>query len=239
MRPAVGQHGSDPHAIGATLSTAWWLMPAALALLLLAAQRLLPPGTLTARAGLPAAIALNGLAQAAFFAAEAFLPLLLFRERGLSVGTAGLVLSAGAVTWSAGAACRGAVGARVGTVMLLRIGLSGVTIGIALSAAALLTTAPIVTATAGWIVAGAGMGLISPTLSVMTLALSPPERHGETGAALRLSAALSTTSALALGGLLFAALLPVSACAAYLSSMGLAAALAVSGVVIAGRTKLA
>lgn len=232
----VGQHASEAQAPGTMTSSLWWLMPAAFVALLLSAHHLLPAGTLIARSGLPAAIALNGLAQAAFFAAEAFLPLLLFRERGLSVSTAGLVLSAGAVTWSAGAACRGALGARVGTVALLRIGMSLVAIGIGLSAAALLTTAPIATAIAGWITAGAGMGLISPTLSVMTLALSPPERHGETGAALRLSAALSTTSALALGGMLFAVLLPVSAYAAYLSPLGLAALLAMAGAVIARKT---
>ena len=233
----VGQSAAESSAPATMASTAAWLMPAALVLLLLAARHLLPRGSLVARAGLPAAIALNGLAQAAFFAAEAFLPLLLFRERGLSVGTAGLVLSAGAVTWSASAACRGAIGARTGTVVLLRIGMSLVAIGIALSAAVVLAAAPIAMAIAGWVVAGAGMGLISPTLSVMTLALSPPDRQGETGAALRLSAALSTTSALALGGLLFALLLPVSPQAAYLSSLGFAAGLAVLGAAIAGRTK--
>lgn len=231
----VGQSAAESSAPATMISTAGWLMPAAL-VLLLAARRLLPPGSLVARAGLPAAIALNGLAQAAFFAAEAFLPLLLFRERGLSVGMAGLVLSAGAVTWSASAACRGAIGARTGTVVLLRIGMSLVAIGIALSAGVVLAAAPIAMAVVGWVVAGAGMGLISPTLSVMTLALSPPDRQGETGAALRLSAALSTTSALALGGLLFALLLPVSPQAAYLSSLGFAAGLAVLGAAIAGRT---
>lgn len=233
----VGQHAAESPARAALTSGAWWLMPTALVLLLLSARRLLPPGSLVARAGLPAAIGLNGLAQAAFFAAEAFLPLLLFRERGLSAGAAGLVLSAGAVTWSAGAACRGAIGARTGTVALLRIGMSLVAAGIALSAAALFTGAPVAVAAAGWVLAGAGMGLISPTLSVMTLALSLPERHGETGASLRLSAALSTTTALALGGMLFALWLPVSPTAAYLSSLGFAAALAVLGALIAGRTQ--
>lgn len=231
----VGQRTAGDPTPGTMISTAAWLMPAALVLLLLSARRLLPPGSLAARAGLPAAIALNGLAQAAFFATEAFLPLLLFRERGLSVGMAGLVLSAGAVSWSASAACRGAIGTHTGTAGLLRLGMTLLALGIALSATAVSTTTPVVLAVAGWVVAGAGMGLISPTLSVLTLALSPPDRQGDTGAALRLSAALSTTAALAAGGLVFAQLLPVSPQAAYLGSLGFPAALAVLGAVIAGR----
>lgn len=230
-----GQGSAGPSAAREHASTAWWLMPAALALLLVAARRLLPPGTLAARRGLPAAIGLNGLAQAAFFAAEAFLPLLLFRERGMSVGMAGLVLSAGAVSWSAGAACRGVIGVRFGTVALLRIGMTMLAVGIALPAAVLLEAAPVAIAIAGWAIAGAGMGLISPTLSVLTLALSRPERQGEIGASLRLSAALSITSALALSGALFTLLLPVSTNAAYVSSLGLAAALALLGAAIADR----
>jgi len=53
------------------------------------APRLLPAGTVRARRGLPAVVALRGIAAAAFFGAEVFVPLLLSRERGLSASLAG------------------------------------------------------------------------------------------------------------------------------------------------------
>jgi MFS family permease len=208
---------------------------AAIGLLFFSAQRLLPPGSLTAKRGLPAAIALSGLSQGAFFAAEAFLPLLLHREKGASVGVAGLLLSAGAVTWSAGAFVRARVHSRVSAGQLLRYGFSLLGAGIALSALVLIPSAPVAVAVLGWSLAGAGMGLVSPTLSVITLALASPGAHGHVGASLRLSAALATTATLALSGATFAFLLRVNAAGAYATSLGLGALLALLGVFLAGR----
>lgn len=208
---------------------------AAVALLFLSARRLLPPGSLFARRGLPAAIALSGLSQGAFFAAEAFLPLLLHHEKGASVGVAGLLLSAGALTWSAGAFVRARIHARVSAGRLLRCGFSLLSAGIALSALVLVPSAPIAVAIVGWTLAGAGMGLVSPTLSVLTLALAPSGAYGHVGASVRLSAALATTATLALSGATFAMLLHVNAAGAYATSLGIAALLALAGVFLVGR----
>lgn len=211
------------------------LLASALGLLLISARQLLPAGSLIAKRGLPAAIALSGLSQGAFFAAEAFLPLLLHREKGASVAVAGLVLSAGAVSWSAGAFCRARIHQRVSVEWLLRRGFLLLGTGIGLSALVLIPTAPVLVAMVGWVVAGAGMGLVSPTLSVVTLALASPNAHGQAGASLRLSAALTTTAALAVSGAAFAILLTINATGAYATSLGLAALLAVVGAVLAGR----
>lgn len=210
---------------------------AALWLLLHSARQLLPAGSLTARRGLPAAIALSGLSQGAFFAAEAFLPLLLHREKGASVGVAGLVLSAGAVSWSIGAFCRARIHQRISVGRLLRSGFALLGAGIALSTLVLVPAAPVGVAMLGWILAGAGMGLVSPTLSVVTLALAQPQAHGQAGASLRLSAALATTAALALSGATFALLLSIHAAAAYAACLGLAAMLAASGILLSGRVE--
>jgi MFS family permease len=207
----------------------------AIGLLWVSARRLLPAGSLSAKPGLPAAIALSGLSQAAFFAAEAFLPLLLHREKGASVGVAGLLLSAGAVTWSASAFVRARIHARVSVERLLRCGFSLLGAGIALSALVLVPSAPVAVAVVGWVLAGAGMGLVSPTLSVVTLALASPGAHGHAGASLRLSAALTRTTTLAVSSATFALLLQINAAAAYAASLGLAALLALLGVLYAGR----
>lgn len=55
----------------------------------------------------------------------------------------------------------------------------------------------------GWAVAGFGIGLSFPMLSVLTLGLSAPDEQGHTASALQLSDALCSSAALALAGALF------------------------------------
>lgn len=222
---------------GGRLAASATIIAAACAVLAICAKRLLPPGTLRARRGLPAGLALQGASQAAFFAAEAFLPLVLVQQRGLSVGTAGAVLTAGALVWSGGAACRVFLRRFLSTSSLLAFGMALVASGIALAMALLLPGVPVAAAIVGWALAGFGMGTVSPTLSLLTLSLSSPERHGETGAALRLSAALSTTAALAVNGALFALLIARSPALAYSSTLAAALALALLGIAVARRTE--
>lgn len=212
------------------------LAGAALALLA-SARRLLPGGTLTARPGLPVAIALSGLSQGAFFAAEAFIPLLLHRQRGIPLSVAGLALTAGALSWSMGAMYRARVHTRVSAAQLLRRGLCMLAGGIALSMLVIAPSVPFWIAPLGWAIAGGGMGLVSPTLSIVTLAMAEPGNHGRTGASLRLSAAMTTTSALAFSGAAFAALIATSASAAFAVCLGIAVALAVCGACLAGRVE--
>lgn len=170
-----------------------------------AAQRLLPRGSLVAAPGLPAVIVLRGLLAAAFASAEVFVPLLLTRERGWSLAEAGLTLSAGAVLWS----CGSAVQARIEHARQRRRGLQAgfiaVTIGIMLVAAPLFTGAPIGVLVAGWSLAGFGIGLAFPMLSVLTLSLSAPNEQGRNASALQLGDALCSSAALAVAGALFAA----------------------------------
>ncbi|MDL5365047.1 MFS transporter [Xanthomonas sp. NCPPB 2654] len=211
----------------------------ALALLLTCAWRLLPRGTLRAARGLPSVIALRGIAASAFFGCEAFLPLLLSRERGLSPTWAGVALSVGALGWFAGSWHQGHHG-RDGTRLRgLRVGSALMTLGVAVTALALLPAVPAAVAIGGWTATGLGMGLIYPTLSVLTLTLSPPAQQGANSSALQLSEAIAVATTLAIGGSLFAALLAQSVTAAYLSTFAVAALLALLGLGIAGRTQAA
>ena len=78
-------------------------LPAVLALVLrgrLALRRLLPPGTLVGRRGLPAVIGTRGLMSAAFFCAEAYIVFVLQERWGLTPGRAGLALTFVGVTWA-------------------------------------------------------------------------------------------------------------------------------------------
>ena len=207
------------------------------AALLVSAKALLPPGTLRARPGLPAAIALSGLSQAAFFAAEAFIPLLLHRQRGIPLSVAGLALTAGALSWTAGAMYRARVHERVSATDLLRTGHLLLAGGIGMSMWAIVPTVPFWLAPIGWALSGLGMGLISPTLSVLTLSMAPAGTHGQAGASLRMSSAMLTTTALAFSGAIFASLFVRSPELAFAICLGVAALLAMAGTVLAGRVR--
>lgn len=207
------------------------LFASGLVLAVVAARRLLPPGTLAAARGLPSVILLRGFIAAAFATSEAFLPLLLTGQFGWSLTQAGIALSAGAVTWSIGSA----VQARVQGDAARRRLLPG---GFALAAAGLVVVmAPVAVAglpaalvLAGWVGVGLGIGLSFPMLSVLLLKLSPPEQQGGNTSSLQLSDALVSSAALALAGLLFdpatRQLLPV---------LGLAFALAAAAAVVSPR----
>src|SRR6185295_15179650 len=98
--------------------------------------------------------------------------------------------------------------------------------GIATCAAVLIPTVPANTAILGWGMAGFGLGLVYPTLSVLTLDLSRREEQGENSSALQLADSMFSTAALAIGGSLFAALVVESPTAAYVASFGVAFVLA-------------
>lgn len=194
----------------------------------LAAQRLLPRGSLVAAPGLPAVMALRGLLAAAFASAEVFLPLYLTREAGWSLAQAGLALSAGAVFWSCGSAVQARIVAATARRRALQAGLLAVAGGIALVALQMLAGLPAWTVLIGWPLTGFGIGIAFPMLSVLTLGLSPPAAQGSNASALQLADALCCSAVLAAAGALFN-LAGGGGVAAYVLVLGLAALLALVG----------
>lgn len=212
------------------------LLAVALAGLLVSMLKLLPTGTLRAARGLPTVIALRGIASAAFFGTEVFLPLLLTRERGLSPTWAGMALTIGALGWSLGSWNRGRL-VDPSPTLILQAGMAMLLAGVIGVAAAVAPSVPLAVGVAGWILAGLGMGTVYPSLSVLTLELSAPERQGINSSALQLCDALFTATMLAVGGSLFALLLERSALAAYLSGFAITATLALLGLSLASRVR--
>lgn len=198
--------------------------------------QLLPTGTLRGGRGLPTVIALRGIAAAAFFGTEVFLPLMLTREHDLSPAWAGASLTIGALGWSAGAWWRGRM-LDPSPHCVLRRALLMLAVGIALTAAGAWPLVPVAVPVLGWVLAGLGMGLVSPTLSVLTLELSPVAQQGYNASALQLSDALFTATVLALGGSLFAALHVQTPIAAYASGFAVTVALALLGALLSIRVK--
>jgi MFS family permease len=148
-----------------------WSIPLVLggvAVTIPALRRITPPGTLTARRGLPAASAAAFLASAAFFATDGFLTLMLTETRGLSIGVAGLVLTASALSWAVGSWWQSRTIGRLGARLLTALGATMIGVGAAVVAAGLLDV-PVVVPYLGWAIGSVGMGIVFPTipLSVM------------------------------------------------------------------------
>ncbi|MCC7635119.1 MFS transporter [Stenotrophomonas rhizophila] len=210
------------------------LLPA-VALLALCSWKLLPAGTLRLRRGLPSVIALRAIAASAFFGCEAFLPLLLQRERGLSPLLAGVALSLGALGWFSGSWLQGHQQRGWSRRQLLQAGALLMCVGIVITALALHPSVPLWLALAGWSLTGLGMGLVYPSLSVLTLSLSPPAQQGANTSALQLSEALGVATTLAVSGSLFALFLQGNVIVGYLLTYAIMLALAVASVAVARR----
>lgn len=172
---------------------------------LVAGPRLLPPGSWTGRRGLPSVIGARGLIGAAFAGAEAYVPLLLTLERGLTLTEAGWALTAGATTWFGGswlAANWRVLADEVRRVWIGTVALAG---GIALFATAAAPGVPLTVPLVGWGLAGAGIGMAFSTLSVLTLDAAPDGEEGRASSALQLNDAVVQALVLAVGSVVFAA----------------------------------
>nr|WP_264357470.1 MFS transporter [Pseudarthrobacter sp. MM222] len=209
------------------------LAAAAVALALLAVRPLVPRGTLTARRGLPSVILTRGLASAAFFGTEVYLPYLLVERYDFTPTFAGLTLTGGALAWAAGSAVQGRLGPRLDHRRAVRIGAAMVLGAVFLTLTTTTLGWPAAVAIAGWVFAGGGMGLLYPRLSVMTLALSTKDTEGFNSSAMSISDSLGGALALAATGIVFAAF-PTTA-ASFAGVFALTAAIGVAAVLVAPR----
>jgi MFS family permease len=165
--------------------------------------RLLPAGSLRAGRGLPAVASLRGLSAAAFIGTGTWLPLLLTVVHGFRPSTAGVSLTITGVCWAFGSWLQSR-DHDLPRVAVLQIGLAAMTAGLVGTALLGWTELPVWVGLSGWAVAGIGMGLTSPTLSLLTLDLSDPSRVGRNSGALQMAGSLSIAAALAVSGTLVA-----------------------------------
>lgn len=199
---------------------------------LIAATRLLPRGTFRVRRGLPAVVAQRAFTAAAFAGVGAWLPLLLTLVHGFSATTAGVSLSITGVMWALGSWLQ-ARDHGYAPATVLRAGLAAMTAGLAVTALLAWPAVPPAAGLAGWALAGVGMGLASPVLSVLTLAASDASNQGRNVGAAQLAGSLSTAAALAVSGAAVALASPGPATFAGIVVAGGVTALA--GLLTAGR----
>ncbi|GAA1020823.1 hypothetical protein Aple_076740 [Acrocarpospora pleiomorpha] len=206
------------------------LIVAGLVVLAVSLPRLLPRGTMRGARGLPAVVALRGIATGAFLAAEVLIPLVLFEERGLSPDQGGIALTGGALFWSLGSWIQGRKPYRRNRVLAL--GCAFIAVGVAVTAPIVVPEVPVWVAFVGWSVAGFGIGVVYPTLSVLVLELSAPGEQGKNSASLAVGESVLTVVAIAVTGAIF------TVSAAYALCFVLLAAMAGAGVFLAGRVTM-
>ena len=168
-------------------------------------RRLLPAGSLRLQRGLPTTVLMRGILAGGFFGAEAFIPLALVEQRGLTVTVAGLALSVSAFGWWGGSYAQSRLAAsddRSGTV---RIGALIVAVGLATLPLCLVPALPPMICVVSYFVASIGMGLCFPSIAVQTLRLSPVDQQGVNSASLQISDAILSSLALGVLGAIHAA----------------------------------
>jgi MFS family permease len=210
------------------------VIAAAAGLVLAAAHMLLPAGTMTARRGFPTVVVLRALSGCAFGGAGAFLPLLLTLLRGQPPTRAGVTLTVTGLMWAGGSWLQG----RQRTprpVRTLRLGLAAMTGGLLVTTLLASSRLPIWAGLVGWAVAGVGMGLTSPTLSMLALDLSEPHEQGRNTGAMRLAGSLSTAVWFAATGAMLAVFGPVPGRAVFAVLVLAAAGLALLGLLLTHR----
>jgi MFS family permease len=228
---AAGQHPS------ATLLA---LAAAGLVAMVWGLRTLLPAGTIRARPGVAAPVALRGLLAGAFFGVEALVPLSLTVQHDFSPTAAGLPLAASGISWALGSWWQGRAVPDDGPprrIRLMRIGfalISVATVGIAVAS---LPAAPGWLAYPSWFVAGLGAGLTMSSVSILLLRYTTDARRGTDSAAMQLADATSSALTTGIGGVLVAAAArgAIGTTAAFVTVDLTMCAIAALGVLASGR----
>jgi len=187
-------------------------------------------------AGMPAAILTIFFLIFAFIGAEYFIPLMLTAVRGRSLTEAGIVVTLGTVSWSAGNWWQSRAVNRISARSLGRVGaaiLALAIVGIMLSLADL----PLPVAYASWLLAGVGMGIAYPTAYLVIMRAAPAGGEGAAVSAQQVAERLALALGGALGGTSIAMALAVHASlvAGLLGALVLSLASALAALALAPR----
>lgn len=169
-----------------------------------------------------------------FFGTEVYIPYLLSSQFGLSPAIAGLALTAAGLTWSMASSVQGRF-AGISHLTSIRIGTGLMVVAIAVSLATALFALDPVIQIVGWAVAGAGMGLMYPRLTVMTLEYSTTADQGFNSSALSIADSIGSAVALAATAIAFAALEPAGGAWPFAGAFAVTGTICVVALVLCGR----
>jgi MFS family permease len=188
---------------GMGASKIWLALPAILAggfVTYIMVKKLMPPGTMRAAKGLPAAIAVMGLLNIGFFGVDAFVPLALTDIRDRSTAFAGLALTAATITWSAGSWIQAHFSTTQSRRKVVRIGLVMMSFGCIGVMSALFDSVPVYVAPLSWGLAGLGIGLAYSGVSLTVFQTATPGEEGAATSSMQLASILGTAIGAGIGG---------------------------------------
>ncbi|MGA5820086.1 MFS transporter [Kitasatospora sp. NPDC094028] len=204
-------------------------------LLLAFAPRLLPGGTWRAARGLPATALLRALGSGTYFTLEVFVPLMLDTERGVPAAVTGLAFSGAAVAWAGAGWVQGHLLESRPRHRVLAAGMAVCVAAAVLAAVGSLPGVPPVVAGSSMVVAAVGMGVAAPSVTLLSIAHSPPERQGRTGGEMLTAQNLGQVGVMGLASVLFG--LGAGSDGAYTGVFVLLAVPAAVAVALAGRAR--
>jgi MFS family permease len=168
-------------------------------------RRVLPPGALRARPGLPATVVSRGLLTFAFFGADAYVPLAVQSVRHHSPTLTGVAISVTTLSWTAGAWAQARMAPDREGRGMVAVGVALVVAGIAGLATTLFASVPAWLVVPAWTVAGLGMGLAYAPTTVLVLREAAPGEEGSASASLTLCDTLGWALGTGVGGAAVAA----------------------------------
>jgi MFS family permease len=180
------------------------VLAAAVGLLAISVPRLLPAGTVRLARGLPMVVAARGLFSGAFNGAEAFVPLMLVTQRGLSTSHAGATISGAAVGWFIGSWVQTRPTSTLARIRLTTVGGWLVAAGIALTALVVLPSVPPALGVLTWGFGAFGMGILFGSLAVLLLQYSTPAEQGINSASIQVADSLGVITFTGISGAIFA-----------------------------------
>jgi MFS family permease len=187
-------------------------------------RAILPPGSFRARRGLPSTVATAFLATTAFFAADGFLPVILTRLRGRSLTVASLVITLATLAWVGASFLQSRLVTRIERRTLVAVGSALLVVGVVGVAAGTLTSVPLVVPYLAWTVAGFGMGLAYPTITLLAMEAAPADGEVEVLAQYQLADSLGAAVGPGLSGGVLSVALTIGATlqAGLLAGLGVA-----------------
>jgi MFS family permease len=194
---ALQAAGQRPTLVGLLLGVAGLLMVAG------SLPNLMPPGFFRFRPGLAPVITVRALMAGAFFGAEAFVPLMLVEQRGLSLLAAGSSLTVGALGWTAGSWTQSRPRLPLRRDQLIVAGATSLVLGVALVTVVTALQLWVGLVALAWLLAGLGMGLATASTSVATMALSATADQGRNASSLQFGEAFGAGLFIGAGGTVF------------------------------------
>ena len=165
-------------------------------------MRLTPVGTLRAKVGMPATVAVRGMLNFGFYSADAFVPFAITSVKGMSPVYGGLAMTTASLTWTVSSWLQARWIRTRGSTILVVVGMAIIAAGTAGMLAVLVPSVPGWIGLVAWGVAGFGMGLAFSPLAHVAMELAEKGQEGKAATAIQLSDTLGAALGIGVAGVL-------------------------------------